>query len=191
MPELSRFQGMVIKMLFNDTVQHNKPHVHVSYGEYKASVGIDGELLADSLPQKQFKMLADQPSMKKRPMLPGTKLSEVSILIRSHLCNKEWRYPMFVLNGIVYASEKRNDIEVISVKPLDDMMMILTFSTGEQRLFDATILTGSAFLPLKYDNIFKNCKVIDGAVTWMDEKIDCAPEFMYENSFAYPSSQTA
>lgn len=191
MPELSRFQGMVIKMLFNDTVQHNKPHVHVSYGEYKASVGIDGELLADSLPQKQFKMLADQPSTKKRPMLPGTKLSEVSILIRSHLCNKEWRYPMFVLNGIVYASEKRNDIEVISVKPLDDMMMILTFSTGEQRLFDATILTGSAFLPLKYDNIFKNCKVIDGAVTWMDEGIDCAPEFMYENSFAYPSSQTA
>ena len=57
MPELSRFQGMVIKMLFNDTVQHNKPHVHVSYGEYKASVGIDGELLAGSLPQKQFKML--------------------------------------------------------------------------------------------------------------------------------------
>lgn len=98
---------------------------------------------------------------------------------------------MFVLNGTVYASEKRNDIEVISVKPLDDMMMILTFSTGEQRLFDATILTGSAFLPLKDDNIFKNCKVIDGAVTWMDEGIDCAPEFMYENSFAYPSSQTA
>ena len=59
MPELSRFQWMVIKMLFTDTVQHNKPHVHVSYGEYKASVGIDGELLADSLPQKQFKMLAD------------------------------------------------------------------------------------------------------------------------------------
>lgn len=43
MPELSRFEGMVIKMLFNDTVQHNKPHVHVTYGEYRASVGIDGE----------------------------------------------------------------------------------------------------------------------------------------------------
>ena len=40
MPELSRFEGMVIKMLFNDTVQHNKPHVHVTYGEYKASVGL-------------------------------------------------------------------------------------------------------------------------------------------------------
>ena len=40
MPELSRFERMVIKMLFNDTVQHNKPHVHVTYGEYKTSVGI-------------------------------------------------------------------------------------------------------------------------------------------------------
>ena len=59
MPELCRFAGIIIKLLYNDTVQHNKPHVHVSYGEYKASVGIDGELLADSLPQKQFKMLAD------------------------------------------------------------------------------------------------------------------------------------
>ena len=25
MPELSRFGGIIIKMLFNDTVQHNKP----------------------------------------------------------------------------------------------------------------------------------------------------------------------
>ena len=25
MPELSRFEGMIIKMLFNDTIQHNKP----------------------------------------------------------------------------------------------------------------------------------------------------------------------
>ena len=51
---------------------------------------------------------------------------------------------MFVLNGIVYANEKSENIQVVSVKPLDDMMMILTFSTGEQRLFDATILTGLA-----------------------------------------------
>lgn len=38
MPELSRFDGMVIYMLFKDNKQHNKqhnkPHVHVFYGEY-------------------------------------------------------------------------------------------------------------------------------------------------------------
>jgi len=57
MPELSRFQGLIIKMIFNDNAGHNKPHVHVYYGEHKASVGIDGELLAGSLPYKQLKML--------------------------------------------------------------------------------------------------------------------------------------
>ena len=40
-----------------DTVQHNKPHVHVYFGEYTASIGIDGELLAGSLPVKQLKMV--------------------------------------------------------------------------------------------------------------------------------------
>lgn len=92
---------------------------------------------------------------------------------------------MFVLNGIVYANEKSENIQVVSVKPLDDMMMILTFSTGEQRLFDATVLTGSAFAPLADEKIFKDCKVVDGIVTWMDEDIDCAPEYMYEHSYAY------
>lgn len=28
-------------------------------------------------------------------------------------------------------------------------MLLITFSTGEQRLFDTTLLTGSAFEPLK------------------------------------------
>ena len=48
MPEISRFMGMVIKMLFLDNDQHHKPHVHVIYGDFKASVGIDGEMLAGS-----------------------------------------------------------------------------------------------------------------------------------------------
>lgn len=54
MPELSRFAGMVIYMLYYDTKQHNKPHVHVYYGDFEASVAIDGELLAGKLPRKQL-----------------------------------------------------------------------------------------------------------------------------------------
>jgi hypothetical protein len=38
MPELSRFYNIVIKMLFKDTAQHNKPHIHVFYNEYEASM---------------------------------------------------------------------------------------------------------------------------------------------------------
>lgn len=98
---------------------------------------------------------------------------------------------MFTLAGIVYASEKPENISILSAKPLDDMMMILTFSTGEQRLFDATVLSGSAFTPLTDVKVFKDCKVIDGVVTWMNEDIDCAPEYMYQNSYEYSDSKTA
>ena len=57
MPELSRFQGMIIKMIFLDNEKHNKPHIHVYYGEYLASIGIDGELLGGSLPVKKLKLI--------------------------------------------------------------------------------------------------------------------------------------
>ncbi len=96
---------------------------------------------------------------------------------------------MFVFNGIVYASEKTENIHIVNAKPLDDMMMILTFSTGEKRLFDATILKGPAFEPLSDPKIFKNCSVVDGVVTWNNEEIDCAPEYMYENSYAYNDTE--
>lgn len=57
MPELSRFYGIIVKLIFFDDGQHHKPHVHVYYGEYEASVGIDGEILAGSLPVKQLKLV--------------------------------------------------------------------------------------------------------------------------------------
>ena len=58
MPELSRFFNIVIKMLYADNRQHNKPHVHVLFAEHEASVGIDGELLAGALPVKQMRILS-------------------------------------------------------------------------------------------------------------------------------------
>lgn len=57
MPELCRFYGMIIKLIYGDNVQHNKPHIHVYCGDYEASVGIDGDMLAGSLPVKQLKLL--------------------------------------------------------------------------------------------------------------------------------------
>lgn len=57
MPELSRFYGLIIKMLFMDDGKHHKPHVHVFYGDYEAFIAIDGELLAGSLPVKQYKLV--------------------------------------------------------------------------------------------------------------------------------------
>lgn len=57
MPELCRFYSIVIKMIYCDNGQHNKPHFHVYYADYEASMGIDGELLAGSLPVKQLRLV--------------------------------------------------------------------------------------------------------------------------------------
>lgn len=92
---------------------------------------------------------------------------------------------MYIVNGICYAGEAVDNIEVNSVKPLEDMMMLITFSSGETRLFDATTLKGSAFEELKDEAVFKNVSIDHGVVTWLDGEIDCAPEYMYANSYAY------
>lgn len=97
---------------------------------------------------------------------------------------------MFIANGIAYAGNKTQEISVQSVKPLDDMMMIVTFSSGEKRLYDATqLLTFPVFQPLKDEKVFKNAKVEYGVVTWNDGEIDIAPETLYDNSYEYPEIQ--
>lgn len=92
---------------------------------------------------------------------------------------------MYILDGIAYAEEKSDCIEVKDVKVVDDMMLLITFNNNEKRVFDATILKGGAFEPLKDKRIFEDIRVEYGVITWMDGEIDCAPEYMYENSFKY------
>ena len=92
---------------------------------------------------------------------------------------------MYIIDGIAYAKEEQEFIEVVDVKVLDDMILILKFNTGEQRVFDATILKGEVFKPLRDKEIFNNVQIDCGVVTWMDGDIDCAPEYMYENSYEY------
>ena len=93
---------------------------------------------------------------------------------------------MYVINGIAYAGTSVQDMRVSAVKPLDDMMMLVTFVSGERRLYDATqLLEYPAFQPLKDESIFKAASVDHGAVTWMDGEIDIAPETMYATSLPY------
>ena len=61
---------------------------------------------------------------------------------------------MYIIDGIAYAKEEQEFIEVVDVKALDDMILILKFNTGEQRVFDATILDGEVFKPLRDKEIF-------------------------------------
>jgi hypothetical protein len=42
MPELSRFFGIVVRMYYDD---HNPPHVHIEYGEGRALLDFQGNVL--------------------------------------------------------------------------------------------------------------------------------------------------
>ena len=57
MPELSRFYGIIITLYIYDTQLLHMPHILAFYGGYEAVIGMDGELLAGSIPSKQFRMI--------------------------------------------------------------------------------------------------------------------------------------
>lgn len=57
MPEISRFLGIVILMYFDE---HNPPHFHVKYNEYKAVMEIKTlNILAGNLPIKVRNLVAE------------------------------------------------------------------------------------------------------------------------------------
>ena len=94
---------------------------------------------------------------------------------------------MYIQNDICYAGEMKDGIKVTEVKPLRGGMMLVTFSTGEKRLFDTTTLQGSAFAPLADEKIFSNPVLFHGVITWNNGEIDIAPETVYRDSYAYES----
>lgn len=53
MPILSMFYGILISMYFEKDGQHHTPHFRARYGEFKAEVDFDGNLLAGKMPPKQ------------------------------------------------------------------------------------------------------------------------------------------
>ncbi|MDO9153614.1 MAG: DUF4160 domain-containing protein [Paludibacter sp.] len=56
MPEISRFYGLIILMNFKD---HNPPHFHVWYGDFKATVTIDDGIVKGEMPHRALKMVFD------------------------------------------------------------------------------------------------------------------------------------
>jgi len=54
MPEISRFYGIVIMMFYND---HNPPHFHANYGEYKVVVNFENEIIDGVMPRRALNLI--------------------------------------------------------------------------------------------------------------------------------------
>lgn len=58
MPRISYFYGIGIWMYWNEGV-HERPHFHARYSEHQASVTLDGEILAGSLPANAERLVRE------------------------------------------------------------------------------------------------------------------------------------
>ena len=56
MPEISRFLGIVIYMLYDD---HRPPHFHAAYGEYKITVGIGTGVVEGRFPRRALRAVME------------------------------------------------------------------------------------------------------------------------------------
>ena len=67
MPELSRFLGIVILMYFDD---HNPPHFHVRYNDFRAIISINDLLLIDgNLPHRVLGLVIEWAGLHKNELL--------------------------------------------------------------------------------------------------------------------------
>ena len=58
MPTISMFYGVMVMIFFEGASRHKRPHIHVRYERYKASLAIsDGRVLAGDFPEKKLKMV--------------------------------------------------------------------------------------------------------------------------------------
>lgn len=99
---------------------------------------------------------------------------------------------MYVKDGVVYAGNHKPAIKVWGVRPLKDHKLWLRFSTGEAKEFDFTpLLDKPAFAPLANTEIFNSVYIDYGMTVWNDGDIDISPEYLYANSKALDSKESA
>ena len=71
MPEISSFYGIVIYMYFNE---HNPPHFHIKYDDYRAIVEIRNGNITGSLPPRAKKMIEEWLSIHRDELLENWEL---------------------------------------------------------------------------------------------------------------------
>ena len=73
MPEISRFYGIIIGMFFNE---HNPPHFHVKYEEYKAEITIKDGIVTVKLPRRALFLVFEWLDLHRDELLENWKRGE-------------------------------------------------------------------------------------------------------------------
>lgn len=94
---------------------------------------------------------------------------------------------MYKKDGIWYGDSPKS-IRITDAAYIGNGTLLVTFSNGEKRVFDTALLTGPVFKPLLEESVVKYPEVVMGTITWNNKEIDVAPEFVYQESRPYDSS---
>ena len=73
MPEISRFLGIIVFMLYDD---HCPPHFHAEYGEYKISVEILSGIVQGRFPKRALRAVMEWYEINQNRLLEDWKLAE-------------------------------------------------------------------------------------------------------------------
>jgi len=73
MPEICRFYGIIIQMFFND---HNPPHFHVVYGDFRAVININDEIVEGFMTKRALKLVFEWMDLHKPELLENWKLTQ-------------------------------------------------------------------------------------------------------------------
>ena len=73
MPEISRFYGLIILMNYLD---HAPPHFHVWYGDFKAIVTINDNIVKGEMPGRALKLVFEWMEIHKNELLNDWKLAQ-------------------------------------------------------------------------------------------------------------------
>lgn len=73
MPTISSFYGIVIQMFFRD---HNPPHFHVKYGEYRAVIDIKSEVVHGYMPKRALKLVFEWMELHQEELLANWDLAQ-------------------------------------------------------------------------------------------------------------------
>lgn len=73
MPVISAFYGIVVQMFYYD---HNPPHIHATYGEYRVVISIKDQVVHGTMPKRALNLIFEWMDLHRDELLEDWDLAQ-------------------------------------------------------------------------------------------------------------------
>ncbi|MBO6535952.1 MAG: DUF4160 domain-containing protein [Balneolaceae bacterium] len=74
MPVISSFYGIIIQMFYFD---HNPPHIHAVYGEYRVVISIKDQVVDGIMPKRALNLIFEWMELHREELLKDWELAQI------------------------------------------------------------------------------------------------------------------